>query len=326
LFAVMLAHSAPAEDSTITRLINEGGWVFDLKIDGIRCVAAINSGKVTLTNRNSVDITYRYPEICEALLKKFGTDAKLVLDGEVVVFHEGKPSFKHTSKRDRQQKPAVIKSLSETMPATMVVFDLLYADADLRTMPYEERKLRLDATLNIGDNHPRVQPNVSSPDGHKMLSLVREHGLEGLVAKRLNSRYQAGRRSDWLKIKPTQTVSCIVVGATQGTGARGSTFGALSLELIKNGERVSVGEVGTGFKQVDLQEILDTYIHFRSTSGFATNVPQIHTPFVVEVEFQEMTVDGKLRFPVFRGIRTDVEIDTCYYEQVQQHQIEELTL
>ena len=327
-FNVMLANSAPANDNTIATLMTEvGAWYFDLKIDGVRCVMAINNGKVTLTNRNGVDITYRYPEVAAAALEKFGSDARLILDGECVVFGpDGKPSFKLTSKRDRQQKPAVITSLSQTMPATLVVFDLLYYEGkDLRGDTYEHRKNGLDNLMNATTNE-RIIPNVGSHDGHQMLSLVREHALEGLIAKRMNSRYQAGRRSDWLKIKPTQTISAIAVSATQGTGARGSTFGALSLELVRDGQRVNVGEVGTGFKDADLQDIVTNYIKYRGPSGFATNVPQVHTEFVVEVEFQEMTVDGKLRFPVFRGIRSDITPDECYYEQVVQHQIEELTL
>jgi bifunctional non-homologous end joining protein LigD len=326
-FNVMLANSAPANDNTIATLMTEQGeWYFDLKIDGVRCVMAINNGKVTLTNRNGVDITYRYPEVAAAALEKFGTDARLILDGECVVFDEnGKPSFKLTSKRDRQQKAHVIQGLSTSMPATFVAFDVLYHDGkDTRDEIYHFRKALLDTLMmDRTQPHLRIIANVGSHDGHKMLALVREHSLEGLIAKRMKSRYQAGRRSDWLKIKPTQTVSCIVTGASLGTGARNSTFGALALELVKDGQRVSVGDVGTGFKQADLQEILSTYFH--ADTG-VRGTPVVHTEFVVEVEFQEMTVDGKLRFPVFRGIRTDVGIDECYYEQVQQHQIQELTL
>lgn len=328
-FNVMLANSAPASDNTIASLMAEAGaWFFDLKIDGVRCVMAVNNGKVTLTNRNGVDITYRYPEVAAAALEKFGTDARLILDGECVVFDEdGKPSFKLTSKRDRQQKKHIIEGLAQSMPATFVAFDILYKDGkDERGEIYRYRKAELDTVLMGSHPHARIIPNVGSHDGHQMLALVREHALEGLVAKRMNSRYQAGRRSDWLKIKPTQTISAIVVGATQGTGARGSTFGALSLELVKDGVRVGVGEVGTGFKDVDLAEIVTTYIKFRGPSGFATNVPQVHTEFVVEVEFQEMTVDGKLRFPVFRGIRSDITPDQCLFGQVQVLEIEELTL
>lgn len=324
-FNVMLANSAPATDNTIATLMAEDQWYFDLKIDGVRCVAAINRGKVTLTNRNGVDISYRYPEICAALIEKFGTDARLILDGEAVVFGpDGKPSFKLTSKRDRQQKAHIIQSLSQTMPATLVAFDILYREAlDLRGETYATRKSALEFVMQDTPGHPRIQPNVGSSDGHKMLALVREHALEGLIAKRMKSRYQAGRRSDWLKIKPTQTISCRVIGITEGTGARGDTFGALKLALMHEGEIIPCGEVGTGFKQADLQEIVDQYVQYLGPPG---RVPMIKTHFVVEVEFQEFTPDGALRFPVFRGIRTDVGVDECYYAQVQQHTIEELTL
>lgn len=323
-FNVMLANSAPATDNTIATLM-DGKWFFDLKIDGVRCVAAVNNGKATLTNRNGVDITPRYPEVALALIEKFGPNARLILDGECVVFGEdGKPSFKLTSKRDRQQKSHVIQSLSLTMPATLVAFDVLYKDGkDMRGEPYEIRKTVLDSVLTETPLSQRIIPNVGSHDGHKMLALVREHALEGLIAKRLASLYQAGRRSDWLKIKPTQTISCRVIGITEGTGARGDTFGALKLGLMHEGEIIPCGEVGTGFKQADLQEIVAQYVQYLGPPG---RVPMIKTQFVVEVEFQEFTPDGALRFPVFRGIRTDVGIDECYYAQVQQHTIEELTL
>src|SRR4051794_16376312 len=177
----MLANSAPANDNTIATLMTEQGeWYFDLKIDGVRCVMAINGGKVTLTNRNGVDITYRYPEVAAAALEKFGTDARLILDGECVVFDEdGKPSFKLTSKRDRQQKPAVIQSLSKSMPATLVVFDILYnGGQDLRGETYLARKMALDFEMQDHPESARIIANVGSHDGHKMLALVREHSLE----------------------------------------------------------------------------------------------------------------------------------------------------
>lgn len=320
-FNVMLAQSMTATNDTINQL-SDGSWFFDLKIDGVRCVAALNNGAVTLTNRNGVNISGRYPEICLALIEKFGTDTRLILDGEVCVFEAGKPSFKLTSKRDRQQKPAVIAALSQSMPATFVAFDVLYTDeGDIRDEQWWKRKEALDQLMSFYPTHDRIQPNVGSDDGLKMLNFVRQHSLEGLVAKRKNSKYQAGRRSDWVKIKPTQTISAVVVGATAGTGARGATFGALSLALLDetHGVYQSVGEVGTGFKDRDLQEICDEYL-----VGGGTHFPAVSKQFVVEVEFQEFTVDGALRFPVFRGIRTDIAPEDCTLSQVQPQVIEEV--
>jgi len=300
-FHVMLAKSAPATEDTINML--SGTHYFDLKIDGVRDVIAISKGKVVIQNRNGVDTTNRYPDIVAGCIEQFGTDVQMVLDGEMVVKVDGRPDFKATSQRDRCSEPAKINARSKSMPATFIAFDLLYKDGvDYRNSTYQERKAQLDAAL-LGTSGV-VEPNVGSLDGHKMMALVRQHHLEGVIAKRLDSRYKAGKGSDWLKIKPTFMISCVVTGFTAGEGARSSTFGALSLALYKDGVLTPVGEVGTGFKQNDLLEI---------QALLAVG----HT-LVVEVEYQEFTVDGSLRFPVYRGLRSDVLPMDCLYSQTDK--------
>lgn len=331
MFSVMLAKSMPANSDTITNLTKRG-YFFDMKLDGVRCVMAVNNGKVTLTNRNQVDITHRYPDLVEAAIARFGSDARLILDGEAVVFinddeckcgkTHSKPSFKATSQRDRQTKPAAIAARAKSLKATFVAFDLLYTgEGDLRNEKWSKRKEALDQIMEHYPAHPYLIGNVGSYDGNAMLNMVRTHALEGLVAKDPNSIYQAGRREGWQKIKPTTTVSCVVVGVEDGTGARGASFGALQLALIdENGKVVPCGKVGTGFKQADLDEICDM------TSGYvcsAGGVTDLLRTFVVEVEFQEFTVDGALRFPVFRGIRSDIMPEECLLSQVQEQVINE---
>ena len=302
MFSVMLAKSAPATTETINML--SGTHYFDLKIDGVRDVIAINKGKVSITNRNGVDTTNRYPDIVKGCIEQFGPDAQVILDGEMVVKVDGRPDFKATSQRDRCSEPAKITARSVSMPATFIAFDVLYQDGvDYRNAPYSERKERLDVLLGKAGAGV-CEKNVGSMDGHKMMELVRKFHLEGVIAKRLDSRYKAGKGSDWLKIKPTFMISCVVTGFTAGEGARSSTFGALSLALWKDGVLTPVGEVGTGFKQNDLLEV---------QALLATG-----QTLVVEVEYQEFTVDGSLRFPVYRGLRSDVAPMNCLYSQTDK--------
>lgn len=311
----MLAKSAPATEDTINMLT--GTHYFDLKIDGVRDVIAINKGVVRIQNRNGVDTTDRYPDIVEACIEKFGTDCQVVLDGEMVVKVDGRPDFKATSQRDRCSGGAKIAARSKSMPATFIAFDLLYLNGvDFRNEPFSKRKEQLDLFLDLysiyPNTHATIEPNVGSMDGHKMMDLVREHHLEGVIAKRLDSRYKAGKGSDWLKIKPTFMLSAVVTGYTAGEGARASTFGALSLALYQDGVLVPVGEVGTGFKQndlVEIQNLLATLAPYDPTASYA---------LVVEVEYQEFTVDGSLRFPVYRGIRSDVPPKDCIYAQTDK--------
>lgn len=293
MFNVMLAVSAPATEETIARL--QGTHFFDLKIDGIRGILAINNGTVKITNRNGVDVTYRYPDLVHNALAKWGTNARLILDGEIAATDERNlPSFKLTAKRDRQQRANVIAALAVSMPVTFYAFDILYQDGvDFRRLPWSQRSMWLDDAITGSATSQRIVRNIGSPDGARMMELVRQHKLEGLVAKLSTAPYEAGRRSQWIKIKPTESGSFLVTGTTPGSGSRQETFGSLVLAVTRaDGTLLPVGEVGSGFKQRDLTEVLEV---------LATGAD-----LIVEVEYQEFTVDGSLRFPVFKGIRTDL--------------------
>lgn len=292
-FSPMLCTSAPCTPETIERLQGNHWW--ELKVDGVRGIMAVNAGTVKLTNRNGVDITSRYPELVTAALAKFGPDARLILDGEIAATDDRNlPSFKLTAKRDRQQNLAIIAALAERSPVTFYAFDLLYQDGvDLRRSPWSMRSGLLAGVIADTPQHDRIVRNLGSADGARLMEMVRLLKLEGLVAKRTDSPYESGRRSQWVKIKPTQTASFIVTGTTPGSGTRQETFGALCLAVVdENGALVNCGEVGSGFTQRDLREVLTALLDGGD--------------LIIEVEFQEYTVDGSLRFPVFRGIRTDL--------------------
>lgn len=302
-FSPMLAVSAPATTETIDRLT--GTHHFSLKIDGVRGILAINQGRVVLTNRNGVDITQRYPELAEAALAKFGTDARLILDGEVAVCDErGLPQFKLTAKRDRQSKVAVIEALSKSSPATFYAFDILYEDiTDYRMMPWSWRSARLQQVMADSSASERIRLNVGSSDGHYLLAWVREHRMEGLVAKRIDSPYQSGRRSQWVKLKLTFTASAVITGREQGEGSRSETFGALTLGMYDiDNKLVSTGKVGSGFTQSELVEI-----SARLDAG---------ETLVGEIRFNNVGDSYNLRFPVWLGLRSDVKSSECLLAQL----------
>lgn len=289
-------------DIAVSNLITAGTFSFDLKIDGIRCKALIDNGKVTLINRVERDITFRYPELVAALSATY-PETRIVLDGEIAVLHpDGTANFAEAHRRDAQENPQAALALSVKTPATFMVFDILfYQGDDLRQHPYGARNALLKKFTITG---PNVRLVPSSRDGAAMWAFVKEHKLEGLIAKLLTSRYVAGRSSAWIKLKPVRSVSAIVSGTDQGEGARASTFGALHLVLLaEDNTLVSIGKVGSGFDNKDLVLVLD-------------RISDTSRPLVVEVEFQDVSPDKKLRFPVFKGIRDDKSLLDCTLDQL----------
>jgi bifunctional non-homologous end joining protein LigD len=321
MFNVMLADSAPCNTDTITRFSN-GEWVFDLKMDGLRAVLVCNKGQVKIWNRSGNDITMQWPEIVAAAQEAWPT-SQVILDGELIVNDsDGRPNFKLTATRGKQTKTAIIKARAEANPGYFHAFDVLYYEGlDVRTHKYRDRKDLVAIVTSTAPEGSHIVHRVPWTDGHEAMRWVLENKAEGLIIKRLNSTYQAGRRSDWIKVKPTETVSCVVIGYEAGEGARASSFGALKLAFINDQKFVPCGKVGTGFKDADLREIVPLLERF----GPDRRATSLDDMFVIEVEFQEFTEDGALRFPVYRGRRLDQTIHDCTLDQVQPKAILEAT-
>jgi bifunctional non-homologous end joining protein LigD len=294
---MMLACRGKVEE--VERL-QQQGFLFDLKIDGVRCMATVEHGDVRLVSRQGIDMTSRYPEVV-AGLKDACPSGRLVLDGEIaVVDDKGLPSWPLTHKRDAQQSR--IAQWAERMPAKLFVFDMLEVNAtDMRGWAYANRRQVLDqeAAEWTGD---ALQPTLFTADGQALWSVVCEHQLEGMIAKRANAPYRTGRSQDWVKIKRTSTVSCLVGGTDPGTGARASTFGNLHLYLLDGDHTlVPVGKVGSGFSDKELHKMMQA-LH--------------HPPVIVEVEYLDCSPDGQLRQPVFQRIRTDLAVTDCTTDQL----------
>lgn len=289
-----------APEGVVQRLVAQGGWWFEVKWDGIRAVVDMTDG-VRITNRRGATITDRYPDLVAGLTGK----ADVVLDCEIVVLDKGVPSFELAHLRDAQGSSATVARMARRHPATLVPFDVLSLDGvTLELLPYLERRAHLErvvGALKAAEAPVMVPP--ASGDGMGMWAAVREHHLEGLIAKKVSSRYRRRRSPDWIKIKATSVASVMVGGFTPGTGHLAGTFGNLHMMVVDHdGELVRLGNVGSGFTDKQRREIK----HLLNT--------QQH-PIIIDVEYLERSSNGQLRMPVFRGLRTDVDPLSCNTDQ-----------
>lgn len=291
---VMLAKTAtPADIAALERR----GFLFEPKIDGVRCVAVIENGAVKLFSRKGIDITEKYPEIVAALsaLCQVG---KITLDGEIAcVDHRGFPSWPRTHKRDAQRRNFGV--WAARLPATFYVFDVLYAGEDTRRRSYAKRREVLTALE--WENGNEVQVVGSTPLGSALWKMCVEQELEGVVAKNPKAAYTATRSDAWLKIKVKHEASFLVKGYELRN--RADTFGCLNLELLaSDGKRVEVGSVGTGFSHKELQDI-----RVLIDAG---------NPVIVDVEYLDFSPKGSLRQPSFKRVRTDLSPSDCSLDQL----------
>jgi bifunctional non-homologous end joining protein LigD len=292
------------------------GWAFEFKWDGIRALLAVDGGRVRGTSRNGRDVTGSYPEL-RALGEAAGSD-QLLLDTELVVVDEGgRPSFGRLQHRMQLQGAAVARAAARD-PVSIVLFDLLHHNGEpLLDHPYDERRARLEG-LGLAGPGWAITPAFVDEDPNETMALAADIGMEGLVAKRRDSRYRPGTRSrDWIKVKAQRTQEVVVGGWTAGQGNRSGAFGALLLGLpdpSDAGQLDYVGKVGTGFDTAALDDLLSRLEQLRrQSSPFSERLPTgtgkvagwAEPSLVGEVRYSEWTGDGRLRHPVWRGLRPD---------------------
>ena len=289
-------------------------FIYEPKWDGVRTIAFVDGGEVRLQTRNLLDCTKQYPEATQAAEALTGA-YHAILDGEVVALNEkGVPSFQRLQPRMHVSDESTVRKLRKSTPVIYQVFDILYADGeDLTRKPLRERMRRLDEALTPMGSIRRSEGFPGT--GVALFEAAREQGIEGIVAKRLDSIYQPGARSPaWVKIKAFRTMECVIGGWTAGQGGRTKTLGALLLGVYRDGRLQPVGHVGTGFDERTLRDLLKILEEHESpTSPFATE-PRVNQParwclpeLVCEVEYVEITRDGTLRHPTYRGLRPDVD-------------------
>jgi len=307
--AVTLEQAEPMLAETREQPFSKPGWLFELKLDGYRVRAARERGAARLVTRNGHDIAPSFPEIARALtaLPYEG----FIFDGELVVPDEaGRPSFQRLQNRAKVSRALEVRRGAVETPGVLYVFDLLAFDGyDVRPLPLEQRKALLEQIV------PRVGPikylSHFEKDGEALYEQVVKMGLEGIVAKKADSSYRAGRSPNWLKIRADRVDDFVVVGFTRPKGSR-SGFGALDLGADEDGKLVYAGRVGSGFTAAQLKEVTAVLERsVRPTPAFTGPVPQdsahtwVEPTLMAEVRYKEWTNEGLLRQPVFVRFRDD---------------------
>jgi bifunctional non-homologous end joining protein LigD len=301
-----------AKLSTLPR--SDDGWAYEIKWDGVRGIAYSQPGEWRLESRNLRDISAQYPEL-RALNDALGSHA-VVLDGEIVAFDDdGRPSFERLQPRMHLTSPAAIRARAAQTPVSYVIFDLLYLDGRLLLEePYHERRALLEALELVGPSWQT--PPFHTGDGAGLLEATRRNGLEGLVGKRLDSRYEPGRRSGaWIKIKNTGRQEFVIGGWLPGEGRRRDHIGSLLLGYFeRDGDELRLryaGKVGTGFTEAELERLAKLLGPLqRSDSPFTGRQPGrgavfVEPRLVAEIEFREWTKSKMLRAPSYKGLRED---------------------
>lgn len=288
-------------------------WLFEPKLDGYRVLASVEGGEVRLNSRRGLDCSSEYPWLVEALRRQPFRD--VIFDGEIVALDEqGRPSFQLLQNRWGEPRPTLL----------YYAFDVLYRDGyDLRGVPLEQRKELLRNSL-IPTERVRVVETFAE-DGVGLYEAVRQSGIEGIVAKRRDSRYDSGRRSDaWIKVKATHSDEFVIGGYTVGSGSRANTFGSLIVGYHRDGasKLTYVGHAGSGFDERTLKAVYERLQPLRTEEcPFEGEVPKfgmwrrpgkaegpitwVKPDLVAQVKYAERTSDGILRAPVFLGIRED---------------------
>ena len=290
-------------------------WTFEPKYDGIRVLAYVTAAGVRLITRNGKDKTAQFPEIGADLQKLPGkTGRAQVLDGEIVALVSDEPArFQELQGRMHVENARAIERLAHETPAALIVFDLLADGEDvLLHEPWSARRKRLETRL--GRRRLRsVRLGKTSTDAVVMLQDAQAHGWEGLLAKRVDAPYRAGKRSrDWLKLKIEQRQEFVVGGFTEPRNTR-KHIGALLLGYYDDeGNLLYAGHTGAGFTRQSLSDVYrQLSAHERKKAPFASTPRTNEKPhwvdprLVVEVRFNEWTRDGKLRQPIFVGVRDD---------------------
>jgi bifunctional non-homologous end joining protein LigD len=285
-------------------------WVYEVKWDGYRVIAAVEGGEATLRSRNGNDLTARFASVARALPGALRT-ADCVLDGEVCALDEaGRPRF------------SLLQHGGGTL--AMYAFDVLQIDGrDVTGLPLHDRRDVLEGALIPNE---AIRLSVAFDDGPGLLERTRELGLEGVLAKRASSRYLPGKRTDsWVKVKSVQRQELIIAGYTRGRGRRDGVLGSLVLAVEQGRELVWAGNCGTGFDDAELDFLMTKLAPLeRPTSPLAVvpkmpkvraaDVHWVEPELVCEVEFLEWTRDNRLRAPSYKGLRDDKEAKDVHRE------------
>jgi bifunctional non-homologous end joining protein LigD len=277
---------------------SDPAWVFERKLDGIRCIAVRSGGRVRLLSRNDLPLDGRFPEVARALGAQ--RCERFAVDGEVVAFDGAQTSFARLARRGH-----------EPVPVFFYAFDVLWIDgSDVRPLPLRTRKRLLRRTLAFADP-VRWTPHRDEA-GERLYAEACAKGWEGVIAKRADSPYRSARSRDWLKVKCEQGQELVIGGYTEPRGSR-IELGALLLGYYDGGALRYAGKVGTGFDRATLRDLGRRLRALRrpdppfadAASIRERAVTWVEPELVAQVAFTEWTRDGRLRHPRFLGLRED---------------------
>jgi len=301
-------------------------WLFEIKWDGYRAVAFLESGKARLVSRNQNEMTSQYPELRDLPAEVRARTA--VLDGEIVALDEsGRPSFSLMQQRTGiSGNGRRIKASDRTVPIAYYVFDLLYLDGyDLTRVDLEKRKELLSGIIT-GNGLVRYSDHHLE-EGIGLYEAAKKQGLEGIVAKRRNSCYEQKRSREWLKMKITRRQECVIGGYTDPRGSR-EHFGSIILGLYEeHGRLLHVGQAGSGFTESTHEDMWRRLQKLKTDKNpFANKVEStrgthwVKPELVAEIKFSEWTHETngggvKMRAPVYQGLRTDKSPRECVFER-----------
>jgi bifunctional non-homologous end joining protein LigD len=292
--------------ATLGTLPTGGGWAYEYKWDGVRAVIYVTAQGVRILSRNERDVTTAYPDIAGALE---GRRTEMVLDGEIVAPDaHGRPSFARLQRRMNVHQPT--PALIDEFALHYNVFDVLHFDGkSLVDAPYTERRIRLESLNDL-----QLTPSFVADTPDAVVEESRKRGLEGVIAKRLDSPYEPGRRSpDWIKAPFIRTQEVVILGFKKGEGRRAGTIGALLLGLNRGGTLSFIGGVGTGFTDAALHDLQERLTPLIRPEPPVDDVPRrdargaiwVEPTIVGEVEYRSFTDDGRLRHSSWRGLRPD---------------------
>ncbi|HTE86573.1 MAG TPA: non-homologous end-joining DNA ligase [Dehalococcoidia bacterium] len=309
----------PMLASLVAEPFDSARHLFEVKWDGMRVVAFIENGQTRLQSRNEHDVTVFFPEL--GTLPKQLAGRRAIIDGEVVSFRDGKPSFAQLQYRLGIRDGLASSSRAVRADVSYQAFDLLYLDdRELLRLPLEDRKALLSEHFGVGDY---AQPcDFILEHGRDFMGAIEQQGLEGMIAKDRTSQYTPGKRSAaWQKIKVRRSGDFVIGGYTFGAGYRSRYFGALMLGIYdERGALQFVGTVGGGFTDTLMRELTPILEKFQSPDRPFAELPKIERfsfwcipRLVCKVTYAEFTDQRRLRFPIFESMRPDVDPVDCTF-------------
>lgn len=294
-------------------------WLFEIKWDGVRAICYIDAGQLRMVSRNGNSMERQYPEL--SIVPRHVKAATAILDGEIAALNDrGLPSFEQLQRRITVADAGSIAALARNHPVVLFAFDLLYLDGyDLRNVPLIERKRLLKEVLDPGEL-VRYSDHFAG-NGPDLLEAVKQQGLEGIIGKRAASLYESRRTAEWVKWKVLTSSEFVLCGFTEGER---DLFGALVLGIYDRGKLVWAGNVGTGFDR-KMMEAIHAKLAPLATSKCPLepdkNLPRAVTwtrpELVCEVRYSNWTEEGRLRAPVFMGLRPDIDPHECVREPAE---------